>query len=218
MPYQSIKLHITPAQQRKAINGAGIRLSKDCIGEGELVMLHPMNYKKVVNSKGGVQLVLSPGEIMQTAAHHGLLPPGDHSLSGSGFFDSLWNGIKSVGGFLKNSGLATPLADFAQTVATPFVGADIAKVGRDALRGVTGVGLGPALKAAKYRITNAKGKETHHVNVMPKGQASAAPIPIGTHMSHQDKVEQWKNNVWAANPYPTRAKKNKVAVGSGLYI
>lgn len=218
MPYQTIKLHISPAQQRKAINGGSIRLSKDCIGDGQLVMLHPMNYKKIANAKGGVQLVLSPGEIMQTAAHHGILPPGDSSLSGSGFFDSVWSGIKGVGKFLKDTGIASTLADVAQGVISPMVGENISKGLREGLRGATGVGLGPALKAAKYRITNAKAKETHHVNVMPKGQASAAPVPIGTHMGHQDKVEQWKNNVWAANPYPTRGKKNKVAVGSGLYI
>jgi hypothetical protein len=217
MPYQSIKLRITPAQQKKAIQGSGIRLTSDQIDNGQLVMLHPMNYKKVVNAKGGVQLVLSPGEIMHTAAYHGILPPVEEGMSGSGFFDSVWNGLKSAGKFLKDTGIGTALADVAQGVLSPVLGENVTKGLREGLRGATGVGLGPALKAAKYRITNAKGKETHHVNVMPKGQASTPVVPIGTHMTHAEKVEQWKNNVWAASPYPKRGK-NKVAVGSGLYL
>jgi len=206
MPYQSIKLHITPAQQKKAIMGSGIRLGANCIGDGQLVMLHPMNYKKIANAKGGVQLVLSPGEIMQTAAYHDILPQGDTSLSGSGFFDSVWAGIKGVGKFLKDTGIGSTLADVAQGVLSPILGENVTKGLREGLRGATGVGLGPALKAAKYRITNAKSKEIHHVNVQPKSEAG----------KHKD-VSTWINNPLASTTYPGK-KKNKIAVGSGLYI
>jgi hypothetical protein len=140
MPYQRVKLSITPKQQKAALKGARIRLPTTSIGTGQLVLLHPLNYKKVVNAKGGINLELSPGEMMATAAHHGLVStPSD--VSGSGIFDSIWNGIKSVGKFLKDTGVASTLADAAQEVATPFVGETVAKAARGALRGVTGVGL-----------------------------------------------------------------------------
>jgi len=209
MPYQSIKLKISPTQQAKALKGQKIRLTPDCIGTGQLVMVHPVNYKKIINAKGGLNLELSPGEIMASAHHHG--------LAGSGFFDSIWSGLKTAGKWLKDSGVGSALADVGQQLATPFVGPEIASAGRSLLKSTTGVGLGPALKAAKYRITNAKGKETHHVNVMPKGMATSESVPKGTHMTHQQKVDQWKDNVWAASPYPKRGK-NKVAIGSGLYL
>lgn len=132
MPYHSIKLNITPKQQKTAINGGSIRLTQGAIGTGQLCMIHPVNYKKLVNAKGGVNLSLSPGEIMATASHHG--------LAGSGFFDDVWGGIKSAGKWLKDSGVGSALADVAQTVATPFVGASGAKLGRDVFKGLTGVG------------------------------------------------------------------------------
>jgi len=156
MPYQSIKLQITPAQQRKAIMGSGIRLGADQIGNGQLVMLHPMNYKKIVNAKGGIQLVLSPGEIMHTAAHNDMLPQGDTSLSGSGFFDSLWSGIKSAGKFLKDTGIGSTLADVAQGVLSPILGENVTKGLREGLRGATGVGL-KASKRGKKKISVGSG-------------------------------------------------------------
>lgn len=133
MPYHQVKLHITPKQQKTAINGGSIRLPPSSIGEGQIVMLHPANYKKLVNAKGGVNLTLSPGEIMATASHNG--------LAGSGFFDDVWSGIKSAGKWLKDSGVGSALADVAQTVATPFVGEKGAKIGRDVFKGLTGVGV-----------------------------------------------------------------------------
>jgi hypothetical protein len=54
---------------------------------------------------------------------------------------SLWDTIKSVGSWLKTSGVGSVLADTAQTLATPFVGATAAQVGRDILKTTTGVGI-----------------------------------------------------------------------------
>lgn len=140
MPYQGVKLSITPKQQRAALKGAKIRLPVTSIGTGQLVLLHPLNYKKVVNAKGGINLELSPGEMMATAHHHGVIPP-PSDMSGAGIFDSIWNGIKSVGNFLKDTGVASTLADVAQEAAKPFVGDTIANAARGALKGATGVGL-----------------------------------------------------------------------------
>lgn len=144
MPYRQHKIKITPAQQKKAMNGAAIRVPADCIGNGQIVMLHPLNYRKVVNAKGGINLELSPGEMMQSAAHHNLIKmsPGTE-LTGEGIFDSIWSGLKSAGKFLKDSGIGSALADVAQEAATPFVGEDVARAGRSILKSTTGVGLKP---------------------------------------------------------------------------
>lgn len=142
MPYRQHRIKLTQAQQKKAMNGAAIRIPADCIGTGQIVLLHPLNYRKVVNAKGGINLELSPGEMMQTAAHHGLIKmsPGTE-LAGEGIFDSIWSGLKSAGKWLKDSGVGSTLADVAQDVATPFVGPEIAQVGRQILKSTTGVGL-----------------------------------------------------------------------------
>lgn len=141
MPYHSVKLNVSKDQQKKALRGAKIRLTPSSIGQGQLVFLHPLNYKKVVNAKGGINLELSPGEIMHTASHHGLVGPISGDLSGSGIFDTIWEGLKSAGKWLKDSGVGSVLADVAQTVATPFVGPEVASAGRQLLKSSTGVGL-----------------------------------------------------------------------------
>ena len=140
MTYQSVKLHITPKQQKMAIRGAKIRMTPACIGTGQLVMLHPLNYKKVINAKGGINLELSPGEIMATASHHGMLPDGG-PLSGSGFFGDVWNGIKSAGKWLKDTGIASAALDVGQKLLEPVLGPQIASVGRDVVRDITGAGM-----------------------------------------------------------------------------
>jgi hypothetical protein len=95
MPYHQIKLNITPKQQKTAIKGGSIRLAQEAIGTGQLCMIHPVNYKKLVNAKGGVNLSLSPGEIMATSNYHG--------LAGSGLLDDIWGGIKSAGKWLMDA-------------------------------------------------------------------------------------------------------------------
>lgn len=141
MPYQRIKLKLTPAQQRKALRGAAIRLKAEDIGTGYIVMLHPINYKKVVRAKQGVMLELSPGEMIATASYHGMVPAIPAGMEGSGIFDTVWSGIKSAGNWIKDSGIGTILADTAAEAATPFIGETGAKLARNVVKGVTGVGL-----------------------------------------------------------------------------
>ncbi len=141
MPYQRIKLKLTPAQQRKALRGAAIRLKAEDIGTGYIVMLHPVNYKKIARAKQGVMLELSPGEMIATASYHGMVPAIPAGMEGSGIFDTVWSGIKSVGKFLKDTGIASTLADVAQEAATPFIGESGAKLARNVVKGVTGVGI-----------------------------------------------------------------------------
>jgi hypothetical protein len=141
MPYIQVQLEITPAQQRQALKGARIKLTPDAIGKGRIVMLHPLNAKKVATRKGGVMLELSPGEIMTTASYHDMMPNVPEGVSGSGFLDNAWQLLKKGGKWLKDSGVGSVLADVAQTAATPFIGETGAQVARDILKTTTGVGL-----------------------------------------------------------------------------
>ena len=140
MPYIQVKLNITPKQQKQALKGAKIRLTADSIGRGEIVLLHPLNAKKVATARGGINLDLSPGEIMHTANYHNLV--NTEGLTGAGFFDDVWNGLKSVGSWLKNSGVGSILADAAVPAIAAYTGNPGATmVGRNILKQATGVGL-----------------------------------------------------------------------------
>jgi len=145
MPFQPVKLNLTPAQQKKALRGAPIRLTKNAIMSGtQIVMLHPLNVKKITKAGNGVNLELSPGEIMATASHHGMVPKMDLSnIEGSGIFDTIWSGIKGVGKFLKDSGIGTALADVAQPLVASVTGENVARGLREGLRAATGVGIKP---------------------------------------------------------------------------
>jgi hypothetical protein len=74
--------------------------------------------------------MFSKPEIQNDIEYHGKMEGG-----------SLWDTIKSVGSWLKTSGVGSVLADAAQAAATPFVGATAAQVGRDILKTTTGVGI-----------------------------------------------------------------------------
>lgn len=140
MGYQRMKIDISKLQQKKALKGQKIRITQDMIGKGQLVFLHPVNYKKIINAKNGVMIELSPGEIMKSASYHGLvtLPS---NLSGSGFFDSVWEGIKSAGRWLKDSGVGTAIADALEPVAASVIGPTGARLARNVVKGVAGVGI-----------------------------------------------------------------------------
>lgn len=141
MPYIQVQLEISPAQQKQALKGARIKLTPDAIGKGRIVMLHPLNAKKIATRKGGVMLELSPGEIMTTASFHNIMPDVPEGVSGSGFLDNAWQLLKKGGKWLKDSGVGSVLADVAQTAATPFIGETGAQVARDILKTTTGVGI-----------------------------------------------------------------------------
>ena len=151
MNYKPFKIRMTKDQQKKAMKGQGVRLTKDQLGVGSQVMLHTENFKKVsaAHRNGtGVLIYMSPGEIMASAQEHGLMPQ-EIELSGSGFFQDIWDGIKKVGSFLKDSGAASTLADAAQQIATPFIGETGAQLGRKVFKGLTGVGAGPKRRGRK---------------------------------------------------------------------
>lgn len=143
MPYRSMKLDISPAQQKKALKGQKVKITSDMLDKGQLVFLHPVNFKKITNAKGNVMIEFSPGELMHTAMKHGVvkMPANAGELDGAGFLDSLWDNLKSVGSFLKTSGLGTALADAGQQLITPIIGEKGAQLARNVVKGVAGVGL-----------------------------------------------------------------------------
>lgn len=153
MAYKQFRINLTPEQQRKMLRGLAVKVSKEQLGAGPIVMLHPANYAKVAKAKGGILLELSPGECLATGSYNNVF---DDSmvLQGSGFFGDAWEGIKKVGKFLKETGIASTLADTAQEIATPFLGESGAKLGRNIVKGLTGVGATPMQKKpSKVRRT-----------------------------------------------------------------
>ena len=149
--YQRIKLNLSSAQQKKALRGAPIRITADQIGSGYIIMVHPSNYKRLVKAKRGIVLDLSPGEMVATASFHKLVPALDGPMEGSGIFDSIWSGVKRLGKFVADSGIGTILADAGEELAKPFIGETGAKIARNVVKNVTGVGVAPK------RTRNAKG-------------------------------------------------------------
>ena len=68
--------------------------------------------------------------------------------------NSVWEGIKKVGSFNKDSGIGTILADSAVPVVSGVIGAPGAAVARNMVKNLTGVGL---VKTKKTRTKVIKG-------------------------------------------------------------
>jgi hypothetical protein len=151
MPYQQIKLDLTPAQQKKALKGLAFRLNASQIGKGQVVLVSRANYKKIQSAKAGVMLDLAPGEVIATASYHKLIPDMSGDMSGSGIFDTIWSGIKSAGKWLKDSGIASTLADAAIPAVSGVLGPAGALVARKIVKDTTGVGI--ARKTRKKAIS-----------------------------------------------------------------
>jgi len=146
MPYIQVKLRITEKQQKQALRGARIRLTADSIGKGEIVLLHPLNARKVANAKNGLNLELSQGEIAATASFHkipfSLTNAGQ--LSGEGIFGDIWDGIKKTGKWLKDSGVGSTIVDsLVPIIATATGNPAAAATARQVLKQATGVGIKP---------------------------------------------------------------------------
>jgi hypothetical protein len=148
MAYKQFRINLTPEQQRKMLRGLAVKISKEQLGVGPIVMLHSANYAKVAKAKSGVVLELSPGEILATGSYNDVF---DDSmvLQGSGFFGDAWEGIKKVGKFLKDTGIASAALDVAEKVGSNVVGPEIASAARGLVKGVTGVGAAMPMQKKK---------------------------------------------------------------------
>lgn len=149
MVYKPATVDFTSKQIQQMVKGKPVRLSHSQINKGkQVILLHPENHlklSKAYQAGRGCNLQVADGEIKATH---------ESTMDGTGFFGDLWNGIKSVGSWLKDSGVGSALADVAQTAATPFVGAQAADIGRKILKTTTGVGI------AKKRMSR-KGNSLH---------------------------------------------------------
>lgn len=160
MSYVPVRLDLTKAQQKKLINGNSVRITKAQINNGPEVYLHPLNAKKVMNSKSGVNLSLSKGEITHSAKHNGL-------VSGGSIWSDIWSGIKKTGSFLQKSGIGTILADAAIPFASTVLGPAGATAARSILKTTTGVGFSKADNMAKARAAK-RGR----ISIMPSSGGS----------------------------------------------
>jgi hypothetical protein len=85
--YKEFKVDLTNAQGIKVLHGKTVRLTPGQLNKGHPHYFHPE--KKLVSTyeKGkGCVLSMSHGEVLRTH---------QSGLTGSGFWGSLWNGIKS---------------------------------------------------------------------------------------------------------------------------
>ena len=133
--YKEFKVDLSHAQALKVLHGKPVRLAHSQLNKGHAHYFGAETHKKLVKafeSGKGTTLHMTHGEVLRTH---------QSGLSGSGFWNTLWNGIKgaagSVGTFLKNNWkpLATGALDgFAGAVpeAAPL---------RGLVQSVTGVGM-----------------------------------------------------------------------------
>ena len=167
MSYVPIKIDLSKAQQKKLVKGNSVRVTKSQVGSGPTIYLHPLNAKKINSSKNGANLSMSKGEIIYTADKNGV-------EMGSGFFDDLWSGIKKVGSFLKDSGIATTLADAAVPFASTILGPAGATAARTIQKQTTGVGFSKSDNMAKARAAK-RGR----ISIMPSsGNLTAGSFRI----------------------------------------
>jgi hypothetical protein len=132
MVYKQVKLELTQAQQRKLAAGKSVQLTKAQINsDTHSLYVHPANYDKIMKArkKGtGCRINIERGEI-------------DHDLNNMKG-GSIWDWIKKGFKWLKDSGVASTIADAAVPALATAVGApQLGSVARSGLKSLTGVGI-----------------------------------------------------------------------------
>lgn len=142
--YKEFKVNLSDAQAKKVLDGKPVRLTAGQLGTGDSHYFHPENYKKLVRAyenNRGLTLHMSRGAVLRTH---------QSGLTGSGFWDRLWKGVKKGASsgwtFLKNNWkpLATAGMDAiakAQPEAAPL---------RGLIKSATGLGLEPEQPVATH--------------------------------------------------------------------
>lgn len=136
MVYRKVRINITESQIKKAVSGKPIRLTASQIGSGEhFLMLHPANAKiveKAALKNTGCNIHLSEGELLESAS----------AMDGSGFWSSVWKGLKSGWNALKKSGILSAAADTGAQMLGAYTGQPMAvNAGRKLLKDTTGIGV-----------------------------------------------------------------------------
>lgn len=157
--YKLVKVGSIPLSKlKRAAKTKKLSLTAAELKGDKTLLVHPSNAKRVkaAQAKGaGVQgLELTEPEIMADIKYHSNMGAGMHG-------GSLWDFIKKGAQYVKDSGIATILADSAQQLAQPFLGETGSKIARDVVRSVTGVGLSASdLKERMKKVRAArKGKK-----------------------------------------------------------
>jgi hypothetical protein len=145
MSYKPATVDFTTKQIEQMAKGKPVRLTHNQLGKGnKVILLHPENHNKLSKaymSGRGCNMHIAEGEVMATHKSN---------MDGTGFFDTIKKGLS----YLKDSGIASILADSLQTAATPFVGETAANLGRKILKGTTGVGVPKKRVSRKTNILN----------------------------------------------------------------
>jgi hypothetical protein len=169
--YEKVSVGNIPQKKlEKAIKTGKLSLSADDLKGNRVMLLHPMNAKKVreakSKNKGITGMGIAGGEIMADIEYHDMA---GGSMNGGSLWSWLKKAGKSIYNFAKdNWGLIKPVVSKIADVAVPAlataVGQPMAGVaGRQALKQLTGVGM--ADKMAKVR----EAKKNKRVNVMTAG-------------------------------------------------
>lgn len=142
MEYSIVKVGTIPkAKLKKSLKTGMLSLTRDELKGNRHLLMHPMNASKVINaqknSKGVQGLMLTKDEIQADMDYHASR---GGALGGS-FWSDLWSGVKSVGNWLKDSGVGSMLADAAVPFASTVLGPAGATAARSVLKTTTGVGL-----------------------------------------------------------------------------
>lgn len=155
MVYKKLRLDITEPQVRKALSGKTVRLRADQIGKGDtFVCLHPANAKiieKAALKNTGAVVSLSEGELLETASQ----------MDGSGFWSSIWNGLKSGWNALKKSGVLSAAADTGAQMLGAYTGQPAAvSAGRKLLKDTTGIGATSNITKRSVRMSKTERRDT----------------------------------------------------------
>lgn len=164
---------ISKEKLRKVSKTGKISFTADELkGNTHKTLFHPSNASKIKaaksKKKGVNNLEMSGGEIMADMDYHRSMGAGMHG-------GSIWDTIKDWGSkawnWVKDSGVASVLADAAADVARPIIGDTATKVARDIVKTTTGVGLREKRLAAlaKARSVKASKKSSGKVSVMDAG-------------------------------------------------
>ncbi|GMF31220.1 unnamed protein product [Phytophthora lilii] len=144
--YKEFAVDLSHAQAVKVLHGKPVRLSHSQLNKGHTHYFHPENYKKLVKAYEagkGTTLHMSHGEVLRTH---------QSGLSGSGFWGSLWNGIKTAA-----KGIGSFLRDNWKPITSGLLDGVATAVGREAgpLRGlvksVSGVGMAPPMTRRRIK-------------------------------------------------------------------
>lgn len=143
MEYSVVKVGLIPkAKLKRSLKTGKLSLTRDELKGNRHIVLHPMNASKVINAqkndKGVQGLMLTKDEVKADIDYHASRGA---SLSGGSFWSDLWSGVKSVGNWLKDSGVGSIVADSLVPVVSGVLGPTGAVVARNVLKQTTGVGL-----------------------------------------------------------------------------